>query len=135
MKAKGIAYACTEPNLTLKVITTKLFERDGVSQTHFISAHNIAAVNSEYYSWMTSNNITWTPDYGTWPKPAVNVINTIVNGVTGVHYSFQNRKFNCLGKQISEASDITPGLYIYKSNRNAWGTMQCNKSRFLYLNH
>jgi hypothetical protein len=138
MKSKGIAYACTEPNLTLKVITTKLFERDGVSQTHFISAHNIAAVNSEYYSWMTSNNITWTPDYGTWPKPAVNVINSgagIRSGVAGVDNSCQHRQFNCLGQTISETSAITPGVYIYKSNKNAWGIMQFNKSRFLYLNH
>jgi hypothetical protein len=139
LKGKGIAYGCcTEPNLTLKVITTKLFERDGVSQTHFISAHNIAAVNSEYYSWMTSNNITWTPDYGTWPKPAVNVINSgagIRSGVAGVDNSCQHRLFNCLGQTISETSAITPSVYIYKSNKNAWGTMQFNKSRFLYLNH
>ena len=68
MKAKGIAYACTEPNLTLKAITTKLFERDGVSETQFISVHDIASNASAFSSWITSNNICWTPDFGTWPS-------------------------------------------------------------------
>jgi MYXO-CTERM domain-containing protein len=68
MKGKGIAYACTEPNLTLKAITTKLFERDGVSETQFISVHDIATNASAFSSWITSNNICWTPDFGTWPS-------------------------------------------------------------------
>jgi hypothetical protein len=68
LQAKGIAYACTEPNLTLKAITTKLFERDGVSETQFISAHDIASNTSAFSSWITSNNICWTPDFGTWPS-------------------------------------------------------------------
>jgi hypothetical protein len=68
LKGKGIAYSCTEPNLTLKVITTKLFERDGVSQTHFISVKDIVSNSSSYSSWITSNNICWTPDFGTWPS-------------------------------------------------------------------
>jgi len=68
LQAKGIAYACTEPNLTLKAITTKLFERDGVSETQFINAHDIATNNSAFSSWITSNNICWTPDFGTWPS-------------------------------------------------------------------
>jgi hypothetical protein len=68
LKAKGIAYACTEPNLTLKAITTKLFERDGVSETQFINVHDIATNNSSFASWITSNNICWTPDFGTWPS-------------------------------------------------------------------
>jgi hypothetical protein len=133
LKGKGIvAGCCTEPNLTLKVITTKLFERDGVSQTHFISAHNIAAVNSEYYTWMTSNNITWTPDFGTWPKPAVNIINghRISSGVTGVDYSYPKRIFNCLGRPISPTSDVSPGFYIYRSNRKVWSTVNFDKFRY-----
>lgn len=69
MKAKGIAYACTEPNLTLKAITTKLFERDGVSETQFISVHDIATNASAFTSWITSNKICWEPDFGTWPGP------------------------------------------------------------------
>jgi len=68
LQAKGISYACTEPNLTLKAITTKLFERDGVSETQFISAHDIASNASAFSSWITSNNICWTPDFGTWPS-------------------------------------------------------------------
>ena len=68
MKGKGIAYACTEPNLTLKAITTKLFERDGVSETQFINVHDIATNASAFTSWITSNNICWTPDFGTWPS-------------------------------------------------------------------
>jgi hypothetical protein len=68
LQAKGIAYACTEPNLTLKAITTKLFERDGVSETQFINAHEIASNTSAFSSWITSNNICWTPDFGTWPS-------------------------------------------------------------------
>lgn len=68
MQAKGIAYACTEPNLTLKAVTMKLFERDGVSETQFINAHEIATVASSFSSWVTSNNICWTPDFGTWPS-------------------------------------------------------------------
>jgi hypothetical protein len=68
LKGKGIAYACTEPNLTLKAITTKLFERDGVSETQFINVHDIATNNSAFVSWITSNNICWTPDFGTWPS-------------------------------------------------------------------
>jgi MYXO-CTERM domain-containing protein len=70
MKGKGIAYACTEPNLTLKAITTKLFERDGVSETQFINVHDIATNASAFTSWITSNNICWTPDFGTWPSCA-----------------------------------------------------------------
>jgi hypothetical protein len=70
MKAKGIAYACTEPNLTLKAITTKLFERDGVSETQFINVHDVATNSSAFTSWITSNNICWTPDFGTWPSCA-----------------------------------------------------------------
>src|SRR6185312_4708990 len=76
MKAKGIAYACTEPNLTLKAITTKLFERDGVSETQFISVHDIATNASAFSSWITSNNICWTPDFGTWPSCAGTVRGT-----------------------------------------------------------
>ncbi len=68
LQAKGIAYACTEPNLTLKAITTKLFERDGVSETQFINVHDIATNASAFSSWITSNNICWTPDFGTWPS-------------------------------------------------------------------
>lgn len=68
LKAKGIAYSCTEPNLTLKAITTKLFERDGVSETQFISVKDIATNASAFSSWITSNNICWTPDFGTWPS-------------------------------------------------------------------
>jgi hypothetical protein len=67
MKGKGIAYACTEPNLTLEAITTKLFERDGVSETYFINVHDIATNNSSFYSWINSNKICWAPDFGTWP--------------------------------------------------------------------
>jgi hypothetical protein len=74
LQAKGIAYACTEPNLTLKAITTKLFERDGVSETQFISAHDIASNASAFSSWITSNNICWTPDFGTWPACSGTVI-------------------------------------------------------------
>jgi hypothetical protein len=126
LKGKGIAAGCcTEPNLTLKVITTKLFERDGISETHFISAHNIAAVNSEYYSWMTSNNITWVPDFGTWPKPASNIITS--SGITlkgiGVNYFYNNRRFNCLGKPIAEKSNVSPGFYIFKSEKKASSTV------------
>ena len=69
MKGKGINYACTEPNLTLKVITTELFERDGVSETHFINVSDIATNASAFTSWITSNKICWTPDFGTWPGP------------------------------------------------------------------
>ena len=68
MKSKGIAYACTEPNLNLQVITTKIFEANGVSETFFISAHDIASNNSSFYDWINSNGIHWTPDYGTWPS-------------------------------------------------------------------
>jgi MYXO-CTERM domain-containing protein len=68
LQAKGIAYACTEPNLTLKAITTKLFERDGVSETQFINVKDIATNTSAFSSWITSNNICWTPDFGTWPS-------------------------------------------------------------------
>ena len=74
LQAKGIAYACTEPNLTLKAITTKLFERDGVSETQFISAHDIASNASAFSSWITSNNICWTPDFGTWPACSGTVV-------------------------------------------------------------
>jgi len=132
LKSKGIAYSCTEPNLTLKVITTKLFERDGVSQTHFISAHNIAANNNEYYSWITSNNITWTPDFGNWPKPAVSIINGSVTSSreTEGHCFYQNRLFNCLGKSISETPAISPGYYIYPSTTTtARSTMHLEKPR------
>jgi hypothetical protein len=69
MKGKGINYGCTEPNLTLKAITTKLFERDGVSETQFINVSDIATNASAFSSWITSNNICWTPDFGTWPGP------------------------------------------------------------------
>ncbi len=76
MKAKGIPYACTEPNLTLKAITTKLFERDGVSETQFISVHDIATNASAFSSWITSNKICWTPDFGTWPSCSGSVAGT-----------------------------------------------------------
>ena len=69
LKGKGMNYACTEPNLTLKVITTKLFERDGVSETQFINVSDIATNNSSFADWITSNKICWTPDFGTWPGP------------------------------------------------------------------
>ena len=81
MKAKGIAYACTEPNLTLKAITMKLFERDGVSETQFINVHDIATNSSAFTSWVTSNKICWTPDFGTWPSCAGSVSGT--GGATG----------------------------------------------------
>ena len=84
MKAKGIPYACTEPNLTLKAITTKLFERDGVSETQFISVHDIATNSSAFTSWITSNKICWTPDFGTWPACAGSVPGTGgTNGAAG----------------------------------------------------
>jgi MYXO-CTERM domain-containing protein len=85
MQAKGIAYACTEPNLTLKAITMKLFERDGVSETQFISVHDIATNASAFTSWVTSNKICWTPDFGTWPACSGTVIGTggTSGGVTG----------------------------------------------------
>ena len=67
LQGKGIAYTCTEPNLTLQVITTQLFERDEISQTYFISAHEIATNDSSFANWITGNNICWTPDFGTWP--------------------------------------------------------------------
>jgi MYXO-CTERM domain-containing protein len=81
LKAKGIAYACTEPNLTLKAITTKLFERDGVSETQFINVKDIATNASAFSSWITSNNICWSPDFGTWPSCAGSVPGT--GGVRG----------------------------------------------------
>ena len=85
MQAKGIAYACTEPNLTLKAITMKLFERDGVSETQFISVHDIATNSSAFTSWVTSNKICWTPDFGTWPSCAGTVPGTggTSGGATG----------------------------------------------------
>ena len=85
MQAKGIAYACTEPNLTLKAITMKLFERDGVSETQFISVHDVASNSSAFSSWVTSNKICWTPDFGTWPACAGTVLGTggTSGGVTG----------------------------------------------------
>ena len=85
MQAKGIAYACTEPNLTLKAITMKLFERDGVSETQFISVHDIATNASAFTSWVTSNKICWTPDFGTWPACSGTVVSTggTSGGMTG----------------------------------------------------
>jgi len=68
LKGKGIAYACTEPNLTLKAVTTKFFESVGVSETQFINVHDVATNPSAFTSWITSNNICWTPDFGTWPS-------------------------------------------------------------------
>ncbi len=83
MKGKGIAYACTEPNLTLKAITTKLFERDGVSETQFINVSDIATNASAFTSWITSNNICWTPDFGTWPSCSGSVPGTGGSSGTG----------------------------------------------------
>jgi MYXO-CTERM domain-containing protein len=79
LKGKGIAYACTEPNLTLKAITMKLMERDKVSETQFINVKDIATNASAFTSWVTSNNICWTPDFGTWPSCA----GTTPNGTGG----------------------------------------------------
>ena len=132
MKGKGIAYACTEPNLTLKVITTKLFERDGVSETHFINVRDIATNNNSFYNWINSNNITWVPDFGTWPKPAVNIINSnrgTSSAVTGFDYSYPNRIFNCLGQPISGKSNIPSGFYLYNSKRKAWGIVNFDQFR------
>ena len=67
LQDKGIAYTCTEPNLDLQEITTQIFETLGVSQTYFISVHNIATNDSSFANWITGNNICWTPDFGTWP--------------------------------------------------------------------
>jgi GH35 family endo-1,4-beta-xylanase len=67
MKRKGIAYACTEPNLTLKAITTKIFERDGVSETHFISVHDIASDKGSFDDWINANGIRWTSDFSSQP--------------------------------------------------------------------
>jgi MYXO-CTERM domain-containing protein len=83
LQAEGIAYACTEPNLTLKAITTKLFERDGVSETQFINVRDIATNNSAFASWITSNNICWTPDFGTWPSCSGSVPGTGGTGAGG----------------------------------------------------
>jgi MYXO-CTERM domain-containing protein len=83
LQAKGIAYACTEPNLTLKAITTKLFERDGVSETQFINVKDIATNASAFSSWITSNNICWTPDFGTWPSCSGTVTGTGGRGAGG----------------------------------------------------
>lgn len=129
LKGKGIAYACTEPNLTLKVITTQIFEELGVSETQFINVRDIATNNSAFYSWVSSNNITWTPDFGNWPKPAASIINYSKSGVTGVNYSYPDRRFNCSGKLISEKSNISRGLYIYQSNQKAWSTVNFDKFR------
>jgi hypothetical protein len=68
LQGKGIAYSCTEPNLTLQVITAQIFEELGVSQTYFISVANIADRGSDFADWITGNNICWTPDFGTWPS-------------------------------------------------------------------
>lgn len=127
MKSKGIAYTCTEPNLTLKVITTKLFERDGVSETQFISVHEIATKTSSFYDFVNSNNITWVPDFGTWPQNAVSVINPRSSVLTtGVNHSYDNKTFNCLGKPIAKTSATSPGFYILKTKKEALGTVNFN---------
>jgi hypothetical protein len=137
LKSKGIAYACTEPNLTLKIITTKLFERDGVSQTHFINVREIATRTSSYYDWVNSNNITWVPDFGTWPQNAVYVINrgSSISGPVDM-YSYLNGRFDCLGKTISENSNAVHGLYIYTGKKNTWSTVNLNnKTTCRYVRH
>jgi MYXO-CTERM domain-containing protein len=83
LKAKGIAYSCTEPNLTLQAITAKLFERDGISQTYFINVREIANNASSFTSWITSNKICWTPDFGTWPSCSGTVPGTGGTGAGG----------------------------------------------------
>lgn len=129
LKSKGIAYTCTEPNLTLQVITTKLFERDGVSQTYFINVREIATRNSSYYDWINSNDISWAPDFGNWPEPAVGIINRGgISGKTIVDFSNTRREFNCLGKPVSENSPVSNGFYIYQAGKKARGTVNLKES-------
>jgi hypothetical protein len=134
MKAKGIAYACTEPNLTLKVITTKLFEKYGVSQTHFINVKEIDNQPNGFTNWITSNKICWKPDFGTWPSCTgtstieINTVNT--NNVIPVNNTDQTRTFNSLGKTVSKKSNISTGYFIYETNNKTKGKVCFNKSRF-----
>lgn len=134
MKGNGIASACTEPNLTLKVITTKLFEKYGYSQTHFINVKEIDNTPSGFTNWITSNKICWKPDFGTWPAcPGtsnidINTMNT--NNVIPVNKTNQNQTFNTLGKTVSKASNISTGYFIYETNGKTQGKVNFDKSRF-----
>ncbi len=134
MKSKGIAYACTEPNLTLKVITTQLFEKVGVSQTHFINVREIVNTPNGFTNWITSNKICWKPDFGTWPScpgTSNNNINTVSsNNVSSVNNPDQNKMFNSLGKTVSKKSNISTGYFIYETSNKTMGKVCFNKSRF-----
>jgi hypothetical protein len=129
LQGKGIAYACTEPNLTLKVITTKLFERDGVSETQFINVRDIATNNSSFYNWVNSNNITWVPDFGTWPQAAAAIITPCrSSGITAANNAYRHAGFNCLGKPVSGTQDLLPGLYIHESAGKVYSTVNFDQS-------
>jgi hypothetical protein len=105
LRSKGIAYgACTEPSNPddhINAVTTRIFEDNGVSYTHFMNVHTIATDNSRYYDVINYSGIRWTPDYGTWPSSST--------GGTVVHM----RKRNASSFAIDGNNGGANGQQIY----------------------
>jgi hypothetical protein len=113
-KNKGIAVTCTEPELAdgkANATTTRIFENNGVSYTHFIKAHNVAATNSVYYDVINNAGIVWTPDYGVWPSPA--------NGT----YKLVNRNSGKAMDAAGSANGSQIQQYTYSAGNNQKWTL------------
>jgi len=71
IKNAGYALTITEPaeinEGIVNLATTRIFENEFVSYTHYISAHSIISDPSVYKSKIEGSEIRWVPDFGTWP--------------------------------------------------------------------
>jgi hypothetical protein len=71
MKDAGYAITFTEPasiqDKYVNLATTRVFEKEFVSYTHFISVQSINADPSVFRSKIDSSELRWTPDFGSWP--------------------------------------------------------------------
>jgi hypothetical protein len=86
IKNLGYAITNTEPasieNAYVNLATTRVFEEEFVSYTHFVSAESMFTDASVFTDPIESSEIRWTPDFGDWPA-----------SLTGIYYRNPYQEF------------------------------------------
>jgi hypothetical protein len=79
VKDSGYAFTITEPesieNTYVNLATTRVFEEEHVSYTHFINVRDLVNDPSLFTDRIESSELQWEPDFGTWPQ-----------SITAIHY-------------------------------------------------
>jgi hypothetical protein len=109
VKDAGYAITFTEPasiqDKYVNLATTRVFEKEFVSYTHFISVQSINADPSVFKSKIDSSELRWTPDFGSWPGNISKIIYKDPYRSYDPGFYDEGYGFNIYGKALGSISN------------------------------